>query len=40
MATKKPKTDKEVEEMPVAGLTAVYDGDGAFNTFGDEFVDE
>ena len=40
MATKKPKTDKGNEEVPIAGLTAVYDGDGAFNAFGDEFVDE
>ena len=40
MATKKPKTDKGNEDVPIAGLTTVYDGDGAFNAFGDEFVDE
>ena len=40
MSAKKQKTDKEVEEVPVAGMTAVYEGENEFNTFGDEVVDK
>ena len=40
MSTKKQKTDKEVEEVPVAGMTAVYEDEKEFNTFGDKVIDE
>ena len=40
MATKKPKIDKEGESTPVTGMTAVYDDETGFNTFGDELVDD
>ena len=40
MATKKPKIDRETDNVPVAGVTAVYEDDTGFNAFGDELVDE
>ena len=40
LSTKKQKTDNGAEELPVAGMTAGYNEEAAFNTFGDEVVDE
>ena len=40
LATKKPKIDRETDNVPVAGMTAVYEDDTGFNAFGDELVDE
>ena len=40
LATKKPKIDKEGESTPMTGMTAVYDDEAGFNTFGDELVDD
>ena len=40
LATKKQKSVNEAEEVPVTGMTAVYAEEAAFNTFGDEVVDE
>ena len=40
LATKKQKSVNEAEEVPVTGMTAVYAEEAAFNTFGDEIVDE
>ena len=40
LSTKKQKTDNGTEELPVTGMTAVYNDESAFNTFGDEVVDE
>ena len=40
LATKKPKVDREPGSVPVAGMTAVYEEEDAFNTFGDEVADD
>ena len=40
LATKKPKVDRETNDVPVSGMTAVYEEDGVFNAFGDEVTNE
>ena len=40
LATKKPKVDRGANDVPVAGMTAVYEEDNVFNAFGDEVVDD
>ena len=40
LAPKKPKMDQGKEELPVTGMTAVYEKCSEFNAFGDEMVCE
>ena len=40
LATKKHKVDRESSDVPVTGMTAVYEDNDVFNAFGDEVVDD
>ena len=40
LSSKKPKTDESQNEVPVTGMTALYDHHDEFNAFGDEVVEE